>query len=91
MIPACGTRVQIEHGVEDSVEIMVADIAKKSRNQADPAMIDIICRESGPAIDWLATHGVRARSRPNSASGGAAIVLGPGRKPGWLFRCREDR
>lgn len=58
MIPACGTRVQSEHGVEDSVEIMAADIAKKARNQADPAMIDIICRESGPAIDWLATHGV---------------------------------
>jgi fumarate reductase flavoprotein subunit len=58
MIPACGTRVQIEHGIEDSVEIMAADIAKKSRNQADSEMIDVICRESGPAIDWLATHGV---------------------------------
>ena len=58
MIPACGTRVQIERGVEDSVEIMATDIAKKARNQADPAMIDVICRESGPAIDWLATHGV---------------------------------
>lgn len=58
MIPACRTRVQIEHGVEDSVEIMAADIAKKARNQADPAMIDVICRESGPAIDWLAKHGV---------------------------------
>lgn len=58
MIPACGSRSQIEHGVEDSVEIMAADIAKKSRNQTDAAMIDVVCRESGPAIDWLAQHGV---------------------------------
>jgi fumarate reductase flavoprotein subunit len=37
---------------------MAADIVKKARNQSDTAIIDAICRESGPTIDWLATHGV---------------------------------
>jgi fumarate reductase flavoprotein subunit len=53
MIPACGTRVQQDMGVEDSVAIMSADIMKKSRNQADPTIVDAMCRASGPTIDWL--------------------------------------
>lgn len=59
MIPACGTRIQKERGVTDSVEVMAADIAQKAHDQADPVMVEAICRESGPAIDWLSrTHGV---------------------------------
>jgi fumarate reductase flavoprotein subunit len=59
MIPACGTRFQAAKGVEDSVEVMAADVQRKNKNQADPEIVEAICRASGPAIDWLAErHGV---------------------------------
>lgn len=58
MIPACETRFQKEKGVEDSVDVMKVDILKKSKNEADPEEVEAICRESGPAIDWLADKGV---------------------------------
>jgi flavocytochrome c len=60
MIPACETRVQQEKGVLDSVEIMAGDVLRKSRNQADPAIVAALCRASGPAIDWLVEkHGLQ--------------------------------
>ena len=59
MIPACGTRVQQENGAEDSADIMAADIQRKARGEARPALVEAMCRESGPAIDWLIErHGV---------------------------------
>jgi fumarate reductase flavoprotein subunit len=59
MIPACGTRAQREAGIDDSADIMAADIQRKARGEADPATVAALCRESGPAIDWLsARHGI---------------------------------
>lgn len=59
MIPACETLIQHDKDVRDSVEIMATDIMKKARDQADPSMVDVMCRASGPAIDWLTTnHGI---------------------------------
>ena len=57
MVPACQTRIQQNRGVSDKVEIMVADIMNKARGKADAAIVDAMCRASGPAIDWLTqTH-----------------------------------
>jgi fumarate reductase flavoprotein subunit len=59
MIPACGTAVQRAQGIEDSPEIMAADIQRKARGEADPGLVEALCRASGPAIDWLSQdHGV---------------------------------
>lgn len=59
MVPACETQIQRDHGVQDSVEIMAADIVKKARGQADASIVDAMCRASGPAIDWLTKkHGL---------------------------------
>ena len=59
MIPACGTRLQIEAGVDDVAEIMAADIQKKTQGEADHRIVDAICRASGPTIDWLIDeHGI---------------------------------
>jgi fumarate reductase flavoprotein subunit len=59
MTPACGTKAQAATGVDDSVEVMAADIMAKAQNQTDPAIVAAVCRESGPAVDWLAeAHGV---------------------------------
>ncbi len=56
MIPACETRIQQENNVTDSAQIMAADIIKKARGDTDPSMVDVMCRNSGPAIDWLTEH-----------------------------------
>ncbi len=59
MIPACGTRIQQDRGVEDDVEIMAADILAKTHGETDADMVRAACGESGPAIDWLTqTHGI---------------------------------
>lgn len=54
MIPACGTKLQRAAGVtDDTPERMAADIQAKARGEADPDLLDAICRISGPTIDWL--------------------------------------
>ena len=59
MVPACGTRLQAESGVEDSVEILAADVSAKAKGQVDANLVDAICRASGPTIDWLmADYGI---------------------------------
>ncbi|CAN0354579.1 unnamed protein product [Discosporangium mesarthrocarpum] len=53
MIPACNTRLQHAQGIDDPVELLAADIHRKSKGRADPDVVDAVCRESGPAVDWL--------------------------------------
>lgn len=58
-VPAAGTRFQRAAGVEDSPAQMAADIGRKNHGEADPRIVDAVCRASGPAIEWLAdAHGV---------------------------------
>lgn len=53
-IPASATRFQAARGIEDSSERFAADILRKNRGGADPELVRAVCRESGPAIEWLA-------------------------------------
>lgn len=62
LIPAAGTRLQREKGIEDSAEIFAADLKAKARHRNDPVMADRIAAASGPTVDWLMeTHGLRFR------------------------------
>ena len=59
MVPACCTRAQRARGVEDSVGLMAHDIQHKARGQADPDLVQALCRESGATVDWLSdVHGM---------------------------------
>ena len=59
MIPACGTRLQSQNGVEDSVDILAADISAKAKGHVEDTLVREICRVSGPTIDWLIDdHGI---------------------------------
>lgn len=59
MIPACGTRLQQDRNIADDPAIMAADIQAKARATADQAIVEEICRQSGPTVDWLMErHGV---------------------------------
>jgi fumarate reductase flavoprotein subunit len=58
-IPACETRWQRARGIADPVAQMVADVRRKNHDQADAAVVDAVCRASGPTLEWLAdAHGV---------------------------------
>lgn len=59
---AANTRLQRDAGIEDSPEIMLADIMTKTRGQTDPALARTIAYESGPTIDFLTDrHGLPLR------------------------------
>ncbi|WP_338015197.1 FAD-dependent oxidoreductase [Alloalcanivorax marinus] len=58
-VPAADTRFQRQAGVEDSADIMAADIQGKNHGQADPDIVATLASRSGAVIEWLADqHGV---------------------------------
>ncbi|MBM3568265.1 MAG: FAD-dependent oxidoreductase [Alphaproteobacteria bacterium] len=58
-IPACGTRAQRAAGIADSVGMMADDIQAKAKGRNHRALVEAICAESGPTVDWLTdAHGV---------------------------------
>ena len=59
LIPAAGTRFQRALGIEDSPELLAADIWRKAKGATDRAVVEAVARASGPTIEWLADrHGV---------------------------------
>lgn len=59
MIPAGGTHIQAQQGVDDTAELLAADVIAKARGQVDLEIVEAICRASAPTIDWLIeTHGI---------------------------------
>lgn len=52
-IPAAGTRLQREAGVEDSPELMAEDILRKNGYKSDPELTLHLCRESAGIVHWL--------------------------------------
>lgn len=60
MIPAAGTALQKAKGIDDSPAIFAADLMAKSKGKADKRLVDLVARESGPTVDWLAgPRGIR--------------------------------
>jgi fumarate reductase flavoprotein subunit len=59
-IPAAGTRYQRAAGIEDSPELFAADVMRKNHGEADPLIVEAVCRGIGPTLEWLDDrHGVR--------------------------------
>ncbi len=60
LIPAAGTMLQAEAGIEDSPDIFAADIVAKTHGHTPEDMALLAARTSGPMIDWLIRdHGIR--------------------------------
>ena len=58
-IPACGTRWQRALKVDDSAELLAADIEHKNHHGSDPVVTRAVCAVSGPTLEWLAdAHGI---------------------------------
>ena len=59
-VPAAGTRYQRAAGIDDSPELFAADVMRKNHGEADPRIVDALCRGIGPTLEWLDDrHGVR--------------------------------
>lgn len=54
MIPGAGSRWQREVGIEDSPELFLADVRKKTKGQADEALALALGRVSARLVEWLA-------------------------------------
>ena len=54
MIPGAGSRWQREAGIEDSPELFLADVRKKTRGQADEALALALGTVSARLVEWLA-------------------------------------
>jgi fumarate reductase flavoprotein subunit len=52
-IPAGGTRLQREAGIDDSAEILANDLIAKAKGQCDVAFARHIASESARTVDWL--------------------------------------
>jgi fumarate reductase flavoprotein subunit len=58
-IPAAATRWQTAKGVEDSPELFLADIQKKSHDRSDRVVAERAAETAGAALEWLADkHGL---------------------------------
>lgn len=61
-IPAAGSRLQVEAGVEDSPEQMAADLLAQSGPHEAEHLTRVLSAESGPLVDWLVdTHHIDLR------------------------------
>jgi fumarate reductase flavoprotein subunit len=59
LIPAAGTRFQRERGIMDDAERFAADISRKAKGEPDAAIVDLVARQAGPLVEWLADrHGL---------------------------------
>ena len=53
LIPAAGTRMQRERGIEDSPALFARDIVGKARGETDPAIALALATESARTVEWL--------------------------------------
>lgn len=54
MIPGAGSRFQREAGIEDSPELFVEDVLRKTKGQADQRLARTLADVSAPLVEWLA-------------------------------------
>jgi len=54
LIPAAGTRFQLERGIADDATIFAGDILRKAKGEPDAALVERVTRASGALIEWLA-------------------------------------
>ncbi|WP_028766191.1 MULTISPECIES: flavocytochrome c [Shewanella] len=53
-----GSPLQKKEGIEDSVDVMVADMLEAGRGMNDVEMLKLVCNGTSESCDWLINHGV---------------------------------
>ena len=74
-IPAAGTRFQKAAGIEDTPDLLLADILGKNQGQVDLRLARAICESSADALHWLVdTVGVDLELAPELTWLGHSVV-----------------
>jgi fumarate reductase flavoprotein subunit len=59
LIPAACTKFQRTKGVSDSFQLFAADIERKAKGEADPAIVNAVAQGAALVVEWLADcHGL---------------------------------
>ncbi|MEM6357750.1 MAG: FAD-dependent oxidoreductase, partial [Pseudomonadota bacterium] len=53
LVPAAGTALQSDAGIEDDWERFASDIQAKAKGENDAALVERLARGAAPAIEWL--------------------------------------
>ncbi len=53
MIPAAGTRLQQEAGIEETAAAMAQDILEKNDHETDEELVHYLCEQSADLVHWL--------------------------------------
>ena len=54
LIPAAGTRFQKARNIADDPALFASDMARKAHGEADAAIVELVARQAGPTVEWLA-------------------------------------
>jgi fumarate reductase flavoprotein subunit len=54
---AAGTRHQAEKGIKDSWQVMYEDTLKGGKNRGNPALVEILAKDSASANEWMGSFG----------------------------------
>ena len=54
LIPAAGTRFQKDAGIVDAPATLADDIQRKAHHENDQTLVDLLARDAGPCLEWLA-------------------------------------
>lgn len=53
LIPAAGTRLQAQAGIEDTPDLFAADIQAKAKGENPQPLVDVLAQQAAPTLDWL--------------------------------------
>jgi fumarate reductase flavoprotein subunit len=53
LIPAAGTRFQRAKGIVDGPELFAADIQRRAKGEADPAIVGVVAAGAAQLVEWL--------------------------------------
>ena len=70
---ACGTKMQKDEGVEDSVELFKKDVLKAGQRWNVPELVETMCRESNDAYEFLLARGAEFQPKLRKVAGHSAL------------------
>ena len=71
-MPAAGTWLQREQGLEDSPELLLQDLQNKAKGRSHEPLASAVAAASGPVVEWLCPILTRFSDVLNAASAATA-------------------
>jgi len=94
IIVAAGSRLQLANGEDGTAVELAADIIRMNKSQSDPTVTEVLCRASGPLVDWLEALGVPLEHMKNYRYSGMSrswMLSPPQRQGSMMTAALKDR